>query len=535
MAVADRRHRLPDPAAGPRVHARAGGGQPVDSRHRPAQHHAGAPGRDRQAGAGDHGHLPRGGVDRRPARPARRRHRHGGFYNSEYFVPLRPEKDWPHVVEQTGWRRWLCGAKRPRTKEELVKAMNAELEQQAARRRLELLAEHPRQRHGGALRRQGRQLGQDLRPRPRPAGRRWPPRSRTSCKRSRASRTWASSTSAASRTWSSASIRRSARSGACMTADVNNVVGSALGAKALSSMVEGEKLFDIAVRWPKWRRNSETSILDIPVDIVNNQVVLAQGPGVVPVGDRHRPCGRPPRQARWPTPPTRSAARPRLRLRDLVTPVGEDGATGPRRPVRARRRLDHLPRAGQAHDRHQVQRPRPRPGQRRGRGHGERPRTSSRRPTGRSGAASSRRWRTPRAGCCHHPAVAGPDLHPALLGLPLVPGRGRGLQQRLRRGRRRHLGAVPDRHELQHLGGGRLRLALRRGHHGRAAADLLLQRPARPGAAAARGHHARSGEAGAAGDDDRADRHPGPAAGGRLDARSARRRSGRWPSWWSAA
>src|SRR5207253_3966237 len=67
-----------------------------------------------------------------------------------------------------------------------------------------------------------------------------------------------------------------------MIADVNNVVSSALGARAQSSMVEGEKLFDIAIRWPKRLRGSETSILDIPVDIINNQVVLSQGPGVVP-------------------------------------------------------------------------------------------------------------------------------------------------------------------------------------------------------------------------------------------------------------
>ena len=40
-----------------------------------------------------------------------------------------------------------------------------------------------------------------------------------------------------------------------MTADVNNVVSSAVGAKAMSSMVEGEKLFDISTRWPKWRRS----------------------------------------------------------------------------------------------------------------------------------------------------------------------------------------------------------------------------------------------------------------------------------------
>ena len=58
----------------------------------------------------------------------------------------------------------------PRTKAELIDEMNDELNREHRRRRLELLAEHPRQRHGVALRRQGRQLGQDHRPRPGRAG-----------------------------------------------------------------------------------------------------------------------------------------------------------------------------------------------------------------------------------------------------------------------------------------------------------------------------------------------------------------------------
>ena len=65
-------------------------------------------------------------------------------------------------------------------------------------------------------------------------------------------------------------------------ADVNNVIASALGGKAMTTMIEGEKMFDVSVRWPNWRRSSETSILDIPVDISNNQVVLVQGPGPTP-------------------------------------------------------------------------------------------------------------------------------------------------------------------------------------------------------------------------------------------------------------
>ena len=107
------------------------------------------------------------------------------------------------------------------------------------------------------------------------------------------------------------------------TADVNNVVSSAVGAKAMSSMVEGEKLFDIATRWPKWRRNSETSILDIPVDIINNQVVLAQGSGFTPNASGH---ALPPPAVGGNLADTSNpiSSTPRIRLGDLVTPVGAD-------------------------------------------------------------------------------------------------------------------------------------------------------------------------------------------------------------------
>jgi cobalt-zinc-cadmium resistance protein CzcA len=51
-----------------------------------------------------------------------------GFYNAEFSIPLRPEKQWPAVVEQTGWRRWLFGPRRPRTKPELIRDMNVALD-----------------------------------------------------------------------------------------------------------------------------------------------------------------------------------------------------------------------------------------------------------------------------------------------------------------------------------------------------------------------------------------------------------------------
>jgi cobalt-zinc-cadmium resistance protein CzcA len=112
------------------------------------------------------------------------------------------------------------------------------------------------------------------------------------------------------------------------TNDVNNVVSSALGARSLSSMVEGEKLFDIAVRWPKWRRGSETSILDIPVDILNNTVAQSQGPGVVPSAFGTG-LAAPSTKGSLADTSNPISSTPRLRLRDLVTPLGEDGAPNP--------------------------------------------------------------------------------------------------------------------------------------------------------------------------------------------------------------
>jgi cobalt-zinc-cadmium resistance protein CzcA len=91
--------------------------------------------------------------------------------------------------------------------------------------------------------------------------------------------------------------------------DVKTVLQAALDGKAFSTLIEGEKQFDITVRWPKWRRGDVTSILDLPVDVVNNKVAAVAGPA--------------------PNPDNLIEATPRLRLRDLVSPVGKDGAPDP--------------------------------------------------------------------------------------------------------------------------------------------------------------------------------------------------------------
>jgi heavy metal efflux system protein len=247
-----------------------------------------------------------------------------GYENTEFFVPMRAREDWPAVVEQTGWRRLLWGAKRARIKEEVVAAMNAELMRKipgvtwnfsqnirdnvmealsgfkgdnslkifgpeieqlelTAAKVKNIMQEVPGMEDVGVI----HEMGQShLEMRVDPA----------KCER-----------------WG------------VMTADVNNVVTSALGARALSSMVEGEKVFDISVRWPKRLRNNETAILDIPVDIINNQVVLPQGSsfGVNSAGHALPPASTVGTKADTSNP---ISSTPRLRLRDLVSPVAEDGA-----------------------------------------------------------------------------------------------------------------------------------------------------------------------------------------------------------------
>jgi heavy metal efflux system protein len=250
-----------------------------------------------------------------------------GYYNSEYFVPLRPERDWPRVVNETGWRRWVFGSTRARTKEEIVEVMNAELDaklpgiswnfSQNIRDnvmealsgikgdnsikiigpdldKLEILANKTKNvlqgvrgiENIGIFHIRG-QSHLEFRVDPK------------KCQR-----------------WG------------VQTADVNNVVQSALGGQALSQMIEGERRFDISVRWPKKLRSSETDILDIPVDVGNNTVVQNTGPANVPtaIGTGLASPSVVGTTANTSNPLSNT---PRLRLRDLVSPVGDDGAPDP--------------------------------------------------------------------------------------------------------------------------------------------------------------------------------------------------------------
>ena len=88
---------------------------------------------------------------------------------------------------------------------------------------------------------------------------------------------------------------------------------------------------------------------------------------------------------------------------------------------------------------------------------------------------------------CDGPAVDRPDHGPALHRVQLDQGRAAGHGQRGGRHDGGRLGLAADRHAVQHLGGGRLHLDLRRRRPERRAPDLVLQPDAGRGAAGPRG------------------------------------------------
>jgi cobalt-zinc-cadmium resistance protein CzcA len=250
-----------------------------------------------------------------------------GFYSGEYFVPLRRQEDWPKLVPATGWRRWVFGPMRSRTKRELVTAMSADLERAipgimwnfSQNIRDNVLEALSGIKGDNSL----KIFGPDI--------------EKLELLATKAKQVLQSVPGVANvgifHVRGTSHLEFCADPEKCQkwgvsTADVNNVVSIALAASPESIMIEGEKRFDIAIRWPKWRRSDATSILDIPVDIINNQVVVAQGAGPTPHATGH---ALPPPAVSGSLADTSNpiSGTPRIRLRDLVSPVDEDLAPDP--------------------------------------------------------------------------------------------------------------------------------------------------------------------------------------------------------------
>jgi cobalt-zinc-cadmium resistance protein CzcA len=260
-----------------------------------------------------------------------------GFYNSEMFVPLKPFNEWPAVKRQTGWRSWFS-RKRARTKEELVKEMNDELNNtligvdwnfsqnirdnvmealsgvkgensvkifgpnlaeldRLADETKKILDKIPGTEDVGVFHIMG-QTNLEF------------PIDRQKCAR------WAVN-----------------------VADVQNVLQSAVAGKPLTQMIEGEKTFDISMRWPERLRATQKQILNIPVEVSNNNVAGSSVAGLGSTPLTGSSTGLTPLGTSAAMPSLSGgqfngtlnnfSSTPRRRVKDLVTPTGADGRPDP--------------------------------------------------------------------------------------------------------------------------------------------------------------------------------------------------------------
>jgi cobalt-zinc-cadmium resistance protein CzcA len=269
-----------------------------------------------------------------------------GFYNVELFVPLRPASAWPAPPDPpTGRRpadRSADGRRdRPRTKPELVEEMNAELSrtvvgvdwgfsQNIRDNVMESLSgvkgENSVKIFGpdlGELERLAEQVKNAL------AG------------------TPGVEEVGVFRIQGQSNLELVPDDEKCSlwgvsVDDVNSVIATAVGGRPFSQMIEGEKSFDVTLRWPARARASEEAILDVPVDLSNHKVSTGQPPGLAPTPVSGGTGAVSPTGTSV-TPPSLTGsqnngnlnplgATPRRRLRDLVKAPESAGAGGYARP-----------------------------------------------------------------------------------------------------------------------------------------------------------------------------------------------------------
>ena len=114
-------------------------------------------------------------------------------------------------------------------------------------------------------------------------------------------------------------------------ADVEDVVTTAIGGNSFSEMIEGEKRFDITLRWPEPLRNSIDKILRIPVDIVHDETAYQDSSNTSKIPSLTQTIEAFPSITGTNLPDTTNLPRTnsRRRLGDLVTPVDSEGNPNP--------------------------------------------------------------------------------------------------------------------------------------------------------------------------------------------------------------
>ncbi len=262
-----------------------------------------------------------------------------GFYNSEFFVPLKSRNEWPYVKPQTGWMAAFRNH-RPRTKDELVSEMNAELNDRVIGVNWNFsqnIRDNVMESLSGVKGDNSvKIIGPDLDKLEELAGQ----------VKGRLSAIHGLENVGIFRTKGQPNLEIPVDPQKCSiwgvsVADVEDVIQTAVGGKPVSKMIEGEKRFDITLRWPGELRASEEAILNIPVDISNNKTPddASNGSGGSNSKSGAGGSGLAAGGANMPKPALAGSklggafnildAAPRRRLRDLVTPLNERGQQDP--------------------------------------------------------------------------------------------------------------------------------------------------------------------------------------------------------------
>lgn len=194
-----------------------------------------------------------------------------GFYNSESLVSLKPQEEWPQVVPRNGLAR-LLGSHRARTKNELVDLLDKDLSRTVMGvdwNFSQSIRDNVMETMSGV---KGENclkiIGPDL------------VQLEELAERASAELTDVRGVqdvgifSILGQTNLELSIDRDKCAAWNVSiADVQNALSTAVGGKAITQMVEGERSFDITLRWPERLRADEEAILNIPVDVQRNRVI----------------------------------------------------------------------------------------------------------------------------------------------------------------------------------------------------------------------------------------------------------------------
>ena len=251
-----------------------------------------------------------------------------GFYNAEFFMPLKPASQWPI----------LPGRDRPRTKEELNDDLNRELkgtilsvEWNVSQNIRNMVMESM---SGVRGENSVKIIGDNLEELERTADR--------VVETLRSIR--GLDDVGTYRIMGQSNLvlpidRRKCAQWNLKVGDVQAVGETAVGGKPFSQMIEGERSFDITLRFPKAQRLNLDTILKIPVDVPGNTVASSQSPGqsATPVSGGNSGPSSTGTSANLPS-LTGSAMNatmndlgrtPRRRIGDMVTALGPDGKLKP--------------------------------------------------------------------------------------------------------------------------------------------------------------------------------------------------------------